>query len=478
VPGFDALLGGGIPDRQSLLITGQPGTGKTILASQVAFHHAARGVPVVLATTTSESQAKLLEDLAGLSFFSREKVGEELFFLSIYAWLKKGAKEARDILLNTVRERKARLLVVDGLRSVRDLWQDEAKLREFFYELSVGLAAVDCTAIFITEYPLAKLIEFPESTTVDGIISLSFEQGRSGRIRRAEVVKLRGMKHLPGQHVLRIDASGIRILPRAESVIVPDVDFVLPEGRADFGLPELDGLFDGGLPRHTAALIAGSTGVGKTLLGLHFAAAGATRRERSLVFSFSEPVGSLVARARRVSLELQPLISSGALILRYDPCFEVEADEIAALLVGELERSGATRLVLEDVDALERALENPARARAFFGALLIRLRTLGVTSLFTRKISKLIGPELDFSESAMANVAENLLFLRHVELYGRLHRVLSILNLRNSKYDPSLREFEIRDEGLRVLKPLSSVGGLLTGQAHPVEGAGRGPVLP
>lgn len=308
VPGFDALLGGGLPARQSLLITGQPGTGKTILASQVAFHTAATGTPVVLATTTSESQAKLLEDLSAFSFFSRSRLGEELFFLSIYAWLKKGSREAREILINTVRERKARLLVVDGLRSVRDLWQDEAKLREFFYELSVGLATVDCTAIFITEYPLSKLIEFPESTTVDGIISLSFDEGRLGRIRRAEVVKLRGMKHLPGRHVMRIDGSGVRILPRAEAVIASDVDFVPPTGRASFGLPELDTLIDGGLPLNSTALVAGSTGVGKTLLGLHFAAAGISHGEKALLFTSAEPAASLVARARRVSLELQPLL--------------------------------------------------------------------------------------------------------------------------------------------------------------------------
>jgi circadian clock protein KaiC len=478
VPGFDTLLGGGLPERQAVLITGQPGTGKTVLASQVAFHHAARGTPVVLATTTSESQAKLLEDLSGFSFYSRERLGEELFFLNVYTWLKRGSREAREILVNTVRERKARLLVVDGLRSLRDLWQDEAKLREFFYELSVGLATVDCTALFITEYPLDKLIEYPESTTVDGIISLSFEKSRTGRVRRAEVVKLRGMKHLHGQHVLRIDPSGIRILPRAEAVTAPDRDFVPPTGRADFGLPELDGLFEGGLPRQSAALIAGSTGVGKTLLGLHFAAAGAAHGEKSLVFSFSEPTAGLVARARRVSLELEPHLSSGALSIHYEPCFEVEADEIAEELLARLSRTGATRLVLEDVESLERALENPARTRAFFGALLIRLRSMGVTSLFTRKISKLIGPELDFSDSAMANVAENLLFLRHVELYGRLYRVLSILNLRNSRFDSSLREFEIRDEGLRVLSPFNSAEGLLTGQARPVSAPGKEPVLP
>src|SRR3954451_21593483 len=103
VPGFDQLLGGGIPKNQSILITGEPGSGKTVLASQIAFDAARRGERVILATTTSESQGKLLEDLAGFDFFTRERLGEELFFLSVYSWLKKGARDAREVLLRTVR---------------------------------------------------------------------------------------------------------------------------------------------------------------------------------------------------------------------------------------------------------------------------------------------------------------------------------------------------------------------------------------
>jgi circadian clock protein KaiC len=56
--------------------------------------------------------------------------------------------------------------------------------------------------------------------------------------------------------------------------------------------------------------------------------------------------------------------------------------------------------------------------------------------------------------------------------------VLSILNLRNSRFDSSLREFEIRDEGLRVLDPIASAEGLLTGQARPLRTPGKEPVLP
>jgi predicted ATP-dependent serine protease len=51
---LDLLLGGGIPRRQTLMVTGSPGCGKTIVVSQIAFLAAARGVPVVYSTVTSE----------------------------------------------------------------------------------------------------------------------------------------------------------------------------------------------------------------------------------------------------------------------------------------------------------------------------------------------------------------------------------------------------------------------------------------
>lgn len=470
IPSLDVVLGGGLPARQSLVVTGNPGTGKTILCSQMAFAQARAGRRTVVATITSEPNDKLIEGLRGFDFFDESFVGEEVFLISAYPWLKKGPKEARELLLGLVQGRKANTLYVDGLRALRDLWQDEARLREFMYDMTVGLAAADCTAIFSTEYALDRLIALPEATTVDGVLSLSVEPRAARRVRRLEVVKLRGRNHLTGEHPFLIDREGVRVFPRLETHVTPDPDYAPTEGRAAFGLPLLDTLLRGGLPRESSTLIIGSTGIGKTLLSLHFAAEGARIGEPCLFVSFFEPRESLVGRAAGVALDLRPALASGGLVIDYRPPLDLEADVLADQVLSKLASMKAGRLVIDGAGEVERALGGPARTREFLAALMISLRQQRVTSIQTKELTKLTG-EVDLEDTPVSLIAENLIFMRHVELRGELRRILSILKMRASGFDPALREFEVGPSGVRVLSPLRAGGGVLTGVVQLPSGA-------
>jgi circadian clock protein KaiC len=471
IPNLDLLFGGGIPKRQTLIVTGSPGGGKTILANQIAFLAAARGLPVVFCTLTSEPHDKLVEQLAGFKFFRRELLGEAVFLISAYPAMKKSGKEALDLLLGAVRERGARLLVIDGLRSMRDLWRDEARIREFLYELAAALAAMDCVGLITTEYPIATLLDLPEATTLDAILSLTIKHHGVRRLRRAEVVKMRGRPHLSGEHFLEIGEEGIRIVPRIEALAPPAVDFVPGDERAAFGVPELDALLDGGLPAGTTTMLAGSLGIGKTLFSLQFALNGVRKGEKTLFVGFVEEPGVLAARALRIGLDLRPFVASAALQIFYHPPTEMEADSLVDRVLAEIARRGTRRLVIDGLGALERSVADVDRRELFLGALSVRLRLAGVTTVFTKEVPKIAGTDLDFSSTPIAILGENLLLLRFVELQGRVHRILSVLKMRNSKYQSDLREFEITDQGIRVLAPLRSAQGLLTGQALPAGSA-------
>jgi len=75
VPSLDRVLGGGVPRGSLVMVIGAPGTGKTLLAQQVAFHLAARGDATLYLTGYSETHDKLLAHSRGLSFFAPERIG-------------------------------------------------------------------------------------------------------------------------------------------------------------------------------------------------------------------------------------------------------------------------------------------------------------------------------------------------------------------------------------------------------------------
>ena len=131
-----------------------------------------------------------------------------------------GASGARiaTTLIHAMRDRKAKLLFIDGLRSLRVLWQDEAKLRDFLYEINVGIAQLDGIGLFTTEYNIDKLMEYPEATTVDGIVALSTRRVGGRVVRRARAVKLRGRPHLTSEHLMHITEDGVPRLPASEIV--------------------------------------------------------------------------------------------------------------------------------------------------------------------------------------------------------------------------------------------------------------------
>lgn len=123
------------------------------------------------------------------------------------------------------------------------------------------------------------------------------------------------------------------------------------------------------------------------------------------------------------------------------------------------------RLVVDALTEVQRHVHPPERAADFLAALTNRLRADGVTTLFVVELDTLVGQELRIPLPAISAVVDNVLLLRHVELGSRLHQLISILEMRQSAYDPALREFTIGAEGLAVGDIFPDAAPLLTGAA-------------
>ncbi len=462
VENFDEILGGGIPRRSMMLILGVPGAGKTILAEQIAVHRAKQGERVVIFTALSESHEQLLTTLRQFSFFDETLVGDRIRYINIQTMLRDGLEATADAIVEMVRSENASIVVLDGFRGIAGFAQTDRDVRLFLYEVRTRLALLDATTLVTLETDVIGANDSGALTVADGIIALHNRLIGVRHRRSIEVQKLRAMNHLDGLHALTINADGMTCYPRHEAVYRTINYPYLPE-RVRFGLPELDAMLDGGLNRATGTLIAGSPGTGKTLLSLHYLMQGAAAGEPGVYLGFHESAEQLYAKAEYFGLDLRGAVARGAITLECIAPVELEPDVLAAIIRERVERLHVQRLVIDPIAQIEHAILEPERATGFFASLLNFLRERNVTSVMTREISPFPEPQLIFAETPVSVLTENLLMLRSLEYQERLFRVISVLKMRFSAFDPSLREFRIEDGGIRVLPIRESGEGIMTG---------------
>src|SRR3954468_12980630 len=76
VPGFDDVLGGGIPEFSFNLIAGGPGCGKTTLAHQIMFANATPERKALYFSILGEPPLKMLRYQQQYSFFDAAKIAD------------------------------------------------------------------------------------------------------------------------------------------------------------------------------------------------------------------------------------------------------------------------------------------------------------------------------------------------------------------------------------------------------------------
>jgi circadian clock protein KaiC len=466
VPGLDRVLNGGFFAGGAYLIAGPPGTGKTTIGSQMVFAHAASGGVAIFATLLAETHDRMLANLRGYRFVDDALLGERVHVVSLTPALEEGGldgllAEARRL----VRERRASLLVVDGTAAAEELAPSSLAYARFAQQLQAQSTLLGCTTLLLANRRGDEIEA--ASTNVDGVLLLARERVDGRALRSAEVTKLRGSAHLGGAHDLAITADGVAIFPRLEAAFAGTAPPALPpRDRLALDVPGLDAMLGGGLLAGSSTVIFGTPGAGKTLVGLHFAVAGARRGESVLVAAFRETAEDLAATAGGIGLELGDHVRSGSVRVLWRTPLELSPDAWAWEVLRVVEEQRPRRLVVDALTDVATFLRYPERLTTFTTALTNQLRALGVTSLLLLEIDAIVGRELVLPLPAASAAMDNGVLLRSVELESRLRRIVSVLKSRQSAFDPSIREFVVGEGGVAVGDVFAAVAGLLTGDVR------------
>ncbi|MCW5852450.1 MAG: recombinase RecA [Anaerolineae bacterium] len=469
IRGLDTVLKGGLFRGGLYLLAGLPGTGKTILSNQACFNHVAAGGRAVYVTLLVEPHGLMVSHLQSMSFYDPSVVGDSMVYVSGYTELEKeGLTGLLDLLRQTIRDRKATLMVLDSLETVRHLSDSEVEFNRFVHLLQVHTHALGCTSLLLA--PFDETRTRAEYALVDGLVELNYDLIGQRAVRQMQVWKFRGSDMLPGRHVFSITDAGITVYPRTEVLVASEPSLAASHhDRLAFGVPGLDQIMQGGVVEGTTTVILGAPGTGKSSLGLHFLTAGARAGEPSLYFGFYEPPPDLIDKANALGLAIDPYLANDTLQLIWYPPLEVNLDVLSHRLLAEVRRRGVRRLFVDGLSGFQMSAEHPERLSRYLVALCTQLRTLGVTFALAAELPELFDVTVRPPVEGLAVAVDNIIFLRYVERQSQLVRLLSILTARQSAYDTSIREFRITSNGIEV------AANLVGGEAHP---GGPSPVRP
>ncbi len=460
--GLDTILGGGFLKGGLYIIQGPPGTGKTTLANQICFNHAATGGRSLYVTLLAEYHARMMQHLSGMSFFDASKIPSQISYLSGFGPLRQdGYRGLRDLLRREIVAQKATVLILDGLVTAQRRASDEQDFNEFIHEMQGVTMATDCTMFLLSSSE--GVGSTPEYTMVDGILELSDRLYGWSAQSALQVVKLRGTDFLRGRHAFHITDDGLVVYPQIEALLeTPSRPDPGDAGTIPSGVDRLDAMLGGGLPAASTTMVMGPSGVGKTTLGLQFLSR-CSEAEPGLLFGFYETPARIGVKADKVCRPLRPLLDSGVVKMLWQSPTDGLLDGYGERLLEAVRCRGVRRLVIDGLGAFQGAAVEPSRLGHFLTALMNELRVLGVTTVYTLEVPDIAGPNIRVPIGDLSSLAENLVLMRYIELRSRLYRLISVLKVRDSDFDPSLYEYVTSGRGLRIEETCDSAEAIMAG---------------
>jgi circadian clock protein KaiC len=459
IKGLDRVLNGGFVKGGLYIIEGAPGTGKTIFGNQLSFNQAKAGDQVLYVTLIAETVGRMLLNLRNLSFYDDGAIGVGIVYLSGFSALKNGGLTGLlHLLRREVASRRSGILVIDGFAATADSAHSREELKVFVQQLQTQADAVDCTVFLLTNPSEQR--PSSEETMVDGIINLSSSVYEWRPSRELYVRKFRGSSYLLGVHSFQIADDGMTVFPRIETL---SSSLPVDNGesqRLSTGIPRLDQMLGGGLPCHSVTMLLGPSGTGKTTVGMQFLAE-SSAAEPGLLVGFYEAPPRIRTRACAVVPRLIQALESGHAQMLWIPPDDHLIDSLADSILDAVRHRNVRRLVIDGLGGFQKAVRSRP-IEGFFSAFTYQLRAHKVTTVCTAEVPEIIGPIMTAPLRGLSDATENHIVLRFVEVGASLYRLISILKVRDSNFDSTLREFSITRSGVDIAESCESAEAILS----------------
>jgi len=202
----------------------------------------------------------------------------------------------------------------------------------------------------------------------------------------------------------------------------------------------------------------------------------AGRGERSVIYLFEENTKTFMNRSRAVNIPINDMIERGTLQVHEVNALERSPQEFGCMVRTEVENNDTGIVMIDGIAGYRLTL------RGEDDTVLERMHTLGrylnnmgVTTILVDETKNVTG-EFNATQENISYLADGIVFLRHLELQGKLRKAIGVLKKRTGDFERTLREFEITGHGIKVGEPLTGMRGILSGTPEVIDhGSDRGP---
>jgi circadian clock protein KaiC len=451
-PRLDEILDGGLLKNSINLIIGVPGSGKTILSQQFAFMNATFERPTLYLSTLSEPLDHILRFGEAFTFFDLSAISEgRVVYDDIGPVLgERGLDDVVDALDDYLKDLRPGIVVIDSFRAFHAFAKDEGEFRRFLYGLTRRLAASATTSVWNAPYTRTQALEAAEFAVADAIVALDIKQIGEREMRTLQVLKLRGSSFLSGQHAYRITIDGFKVFPRLADGLNHST-YELDKGRSTTGIAALDELLgEGGYWSGSTTLIAGPSGIGKTLMGLHFLYHGAEMGEPGVMATFQENQSQL----ERIVKSFGWSIDDPKVQILARSVVDMNIDEWVYELLDLVEQTSAKRIVIDSLPDVMAAAADPVRFREWMFSLAQRCTRSGISLMMVVEVPDLFQLKR-ISEQGVSHLADNVVLLQYVQEGPELKRALTILKTRAMRHRPMVHRYDITEKGFELGDVLS-----------------------
>ena len=455
IAGLDLVLDGGLPAGRVTLLSGGPGSGKTIMGLQCLMHAANAGQAGIL-VLFEERPAAVRQNAWSWGWdLARLENKNKLYLMD--ARLDPQAVISGEFSINAllaildqrIKSMRAKLVFIDAVDALLHLYDSPKRERQELYALHEWLLDRRLTAIMTVKTvpqegvpPQYAFLDF----MADCVIHVDQRVTAQITTRRLRVIKYRGSGYGRNEYPFIVNENGINIVPISSNVL----QHRPPGHKVSSGQAGLDDVLAGGYKSGTSILIAGTAGAGKTTLACVFTRAACLRDERVLYLNFEESPESLISNMLSPGLALQPLIKTGRLLVRSFLPEAMGVEEHLFYALKELDESQPRHVVVDAISACKRMGSDQA-AFEYLMRLLNACKERGITCICINQTSGLDLAE-DISGIGISSIIDTIILLRHRLTGGAMSRQLIVMKSRGSKHSDQFHEFRITDRGIDLVK--------------------------